>query len=217
VDDLNRLASFLGLMTQSNSDEGPDSAPPASDRATAWRFGVRIASAAQRWRRGGSATDAAARRRRSDSSPKAAAEVVLQTFHAVERRDDRRLLELYHPDVEFHWPASLPYGGSSRGNTPSSRPTWAEVWDPLQPTAAERQMTPRVIAASPHEVAVLWRQRGVNREGDHFECEVLGLYGVRDGRFARAQMFYFDTETVKRFLRSAGVRWSSHDAPRHIG
>lgn len=51
-DDLNRLASFLGLMSQSNSDQGPDLAPPASDRATAERFGRRIADAAHRWARG---------------------------------------------------------------------------------------------------------------------------------------------------------------------
>lgn len=48
----NRLASFLGLMAQSNSDQGPDLAPPASDRATAERFGRRIGEAARRWARG---------------------------------------------------------------------------------------------------------------------------------------------------------------------
>jgi hypothetical protein len=31
--------------------------------------------------------------------------------------------------------------------------------------------------------------------------ETLGLYGVRDGKFARAQMFYFDTTAVLRFLQ----------------
>jgi ketosteroid isomerase-like protein len=29
---------------------------------------------------------------------------------------------------------------------------------------------------------------------------VLGLYQVRDGKLARAQMFYFDTATVNDFL-----------------
>jgi hypothetical protein len=32
---------------------------------------------------------------------------------------------------------------------------------------------------------------------------VLGLYQVREGRLARAQMFYFDTDAVKRFLGDA--------------
>ena len=53
ADDVNRLASFLGLMAQSNADQGPDLVPPASDRATAERFGRRIADAAHRWVRGG--------------------------------------------------------------------------------------------------------------------------------------------------------------------
>ena len=52
ADDVNRLASFLGLMAQSNADQGPDLVPPASDRATAERFGRRIADAAHRWVRG---------------------------------------------------------------------------------------------------------------------------------------------------------------------
>jgi NAD(P)H dehydrogenase (quinone) len=48
-----RTASFLGLMSQSNADQGPDEAPPPSDRATAERFGRRIGEATHRWARGG--------------------------------------------------------------------------------------------------------------------------------------------------------------------
>jgi NAD(P)H dehydrogenase (quinone) len=53
--DLNRVGSFLGLGTQSNVDEGPETAPPASDRQTAELFGRRIAETALRWRRGATA------------------------------------------------------------------------------------------------------------------------------------------------------------------
>ena len=53
ADDQSRLASFLGLMGQSNVDQGPDLAPPASDRETAERFGRRIGKAARRWVGGG--------------------------------------------------------------------------------------------------------------------------------------------------------------------
>lgn len=49
-DDLNRVGSFLGLMTQANFDEGADTAPPASDRKTAEAFGARIAGIAVRWK-----------------------------------------------------------------------------------------------------------------------------------------------------------------------
>jgi ketosteroid isomerase-like protein len=132
--------------------------------------------------------------------------VVLEAFRAVEQRDEERLRRLYDPRVEFHWPPSLPFGSPSPTRGPQSRgPSWSDVWEPLQPTEAERRMDPRVVAATEHEVVVLWHQRGVSADGERFDGEVLGLYGVRDGKFARAQMFYFDTVAVERFLAS---HWS---------
>src|SRR6266853_2048130 len=47
--DPNRLASFLGMMAQSNSDQGPDRAPPEGDRRTGGLFGRRVALIARRW------------------------------------------------------------------------------------------------------------------------------------------------------------------------
>jgi multimeric flavodoxin WrbA len=55
ADDPNRLAAFLGLMTQSNADQGPDVVPPASDRATAEQFGRRLATLTHQWVYGRSA------------------------------------------------------------------------------------------------------------------------------------------------------------------
>lgn len=51
AEDLNRFGGFLGAMAQSNVDEGPDLAPPKSDRETAFQLGRRVAEAAERWRR----------------------------------------------------------------------------------------------------------------------------------------------------------------------
>jgi ketosteroid isomerase-like protein len=133
-------------------------------------------------------------------------EIVLEAFDALEHRDEPRLIGLYHPDVEFHWPASLSYGGSFRGLGEVQGPRrrgWDGVWDPLQPTAAERRMDPRVVAATGGEVVVHWRQRGVTAGGERIDMEALGLYEVRDGKFARAQMFYFDTAALLRFLGHA--------------
>jgi NAD(P)H dehydrogenase (quinone) len=48
-EDINRVGSFLGLMTQSNVDEAPDVVPPAADRKTAELFGQRVAEVAARW------------------------------------------------------------------------------------------------------------------------------------------------------------------------
>jgi uncharacterized protein len=132
--------------------------------------------------------------------------IVLEAFDAVEQRDEPRLVRLYHPDVEFHWPASLPYGGSFHGLGELQGPRrggWASVWDPFQRTAAERRMDPRVVAATASEVVVHWRQRGVKAGGEGIGMETLGLYEVRDKRFARAQMFYFDTAALLRFLGRA--------------
>lgn len=129
-------------------------------------------------------------------------EVMRKLFSAVEQHDEESVLGLYQPDVEFHWPPSLPYGGSSRGLR-SSSPTWGETWGPLQPSAAERKMDPRVVAASDDEVVVLWHQRGISPTGERFDGEVLGLYRFRDAKLARAQMFYFDTSAVNEFLAKA--------------
>ncbi|MGO8954624.1 MAG: flavodoxin family protein [Rhodomicrobium sp.] len=48
-EDINRIGSFLGLMTQSNIDEGPDTMPPSADRNTAELFGKRVAEVTLRW------------------------------------------------------------------------------------------------------------------------------------------------------------------------
>lgn len=132
-------------------------------------------------------------------------QTVLKIFEVLEQREPsghtvERLLELCQTDVEICWPPSLPYGGTSRGLV-QVHPSWTDAWDPLQPTQVERQMSPRVIAANGrNEVGVVYRQRGLNCRGEHFETEVLGLYELRDGKLARAQMFYFDEAGTNRFL-----------------
>jgi ketosteroid isomerase-like protein len=130
------------------------------------------------------------------------AAAILEIFGAVERRDERRFNALSKPDVEVVWPPSLPYGGTTRP-VDDDRPTWSQTWEPLQPTEREREMDPRVVAASDDEVVVLWRQRGVTAAGDRFDGQVLGLYRLQDGKLARAQMFYFDTVAVAGFLAKA--------------
>jgi ketosteroid isomerase-like protein len=101
-------------------------------------------------------------------SAKENVEGLLEIFAAIERRDPQRVLELCCPDVEFHWPPSLPYGGVSRG-LGGDRPTWSATWVPLQPTEAERLMDPRVVAATEEEVVVRWEQRGLSPTGDRFD------------------------------------------------
>ena len=133
---------------------------------------------------------------------------MLNLFRAIEQRDPRKSptpeqeAQFYTPDVEFHWPPSLPYGGSSKG-LERPGPSWSDTWNPLQPTDAERRMDPRVVGTNGREVAIVYRQRGVSQSGARFDGEVLGLYEVRDGKLARAQMFYFDEAALVRFLADA--------------
>ncbi len=50
---------------------------------------------------------------------------------------------------------------------------------------------------------VLWHQRGRDPAGGRLDTPVLGLYQVRDGKLARAQMFYFDPLAAAEFLARA--------------
>jgi uncharacterized protein len=144
--------------------------------------------------------------RATGQNPRENAQVMLEVFRAIERRDERRFVELVHPEFEINWPPSLPYGGTYRdvaADARQDRPTWTTTWNPLQPTVAERRMDPRVVAASDQEVVVLWHQRGLSPAGGRFDGPVLGLYQLRDGRLARAQMFHFDTVALAGFLANA--------------
>ena len=53
VNNINQLGSWLGLMAQSNGDQGPELAPSQGDRLTAERFGQRVARITKHWREGG--------------------------------------------------------------------------------------------------------------------------------------------------------------------
>jgi NAD(P)H dehydrogenase (quinone) len=53
VNDVNRLGSWLGVMSQSNGDQGPDLSPSEGDRKTAERHGRRVARIAKRWKEAG--------------------------------------------------------------------------------------------------------------------------------------------------------------------
>ena len=133
-----------------------------------------------------------------------AVDVVLQVFRSVEERNPQLAIEVYHDDLEFHWPRPLPYAGSSYGLTASleRRPGWAETWDPFQGQSG-RGLDARVVASSGDEVVVLWHQRGRDRAGRQLDTPVLGLYQVRDGKLTRAQMFYFDPLAAAEFLAEA--------------
>lgn len=138
------------------------------------------------------------------------AQVVLDVIQAVQDRDAATLERLIHDEVEFHEAASLPYGGTLKGKKVlfeqlQSEPetSWIGTWGRLQTAEADRRFDPRVIAVSGDEVVVKYTTRGVSPDGERFESQVLALYEVRDGKFARAQMFHYDTAALTAFLSRA--------------
>ena len=138
------------------------------------------------------------------------AEVALGVIRAVEERDGEKLFDLYHEDVQLHEASSLPYGGvvdglPSLGEQLESAPenTWLGTWGPVQPTERERRFDPRVISEKDGEVVVLYHMRAVAPSGERLDSPVIGLYKVRDGKLARAQMFHFDTHAINAFLERA--------------
>ncbi|HZC14790.1 MAG TPA: nuclear transport factor 2 family protein [Thermoleophilaceae bacterium] len=152
------------------------------------------------------------------------ADVVLAVFRAVEERNRDALLALHHDDVELHDAGSLPYGGTIRGEdtlralleTAPDR-TWLGTWGPLQPTDVERRMNPRIVATAGDEVTVVYTQRAVSPLGERFEWPVVGLYEVRDGKLARAQMFHYDTAAIMAFLERSGSQRRPHGRDRPAG
>lgn len=130
--------------------------------------------------------------------------VVLDLFDAIERRDLHRILQIYDPNVEFHWPPALPYGGLTTGyQADRGKLTWQSIWFPLQADPSDQRLDPHVIASRDDEVVVLYHQRGRDSKGRTFDGEVIGLYTVIDGKLRRAQMFYFDEQACVRFLENA--------------
>jgi uncharacterized protein len=138
-------------------------------------------------------------------------EVVLAVFRAIEERDREALFELYHDDVELHDAPSLPYGYEGVSGKEAMREqlettperSWLGTWGPLQPTEAERRMDPRVVATRGDEIVIQYTTRAKAPNGERFESPVLGVFEVRDGKFARGQMFHYDTAAVVAFLERA--------------
>ena len=127
------------------------------------------------------------------------AAVMADIFRSVEERDNALFDSVTDEAVELHWPPELPYGGVARGRNPG-RPGWGTTWNPLQPTAADRRLDPRLVATTDEEAVVLWHQRGVAADGRRIDTPVLGLYRVIKGKLVRGQMFYFDPRAVLEFL-----------------
>jgi ketosteroid isomerase-like protein len=134
-------------------------------------------------------------------------EIVTQVLTAVERRRGDRLAALYHPQIEFHWPPGLPYSGSFVGaEVAQMQRRFGEVWFPLQPTEEIRRMDFQVVATGDDgRVVATYVWKGIDGQGRRFESLTLADYRVRDGLFARAQMYYYDLLGLINFLQQAAA------------
>lgn len=131
-------------------------------------------------------------------------DVVLDLLDAVERRDMGRLAGLYHPEIEFHWPPGLPYGGVHRGaDVARMSGQFKSIWEPLQPSDAERRMDGEIVAAEGEHVVAKHTWKGCDRAGRWFSTETLAHYQLRDSKLLRAQMYHFDLKGLLDFLAAA--------------
>ena len=147
------------------------------------------------------------------------ADVVIEVFQAIERRELELLPDLYHPDIEFRWPPGLPHSGDFKGDAVrAASERFEATWMPLQPTEETRQMN----VASGHEFR--WTRHcplhveSPGCQGSQIETDTMGDYQVRDGRLVRAQMFYYDLPGMISFLEQATeqrrTRWFLALCPR---
>jgi ketosteroid isomerase-like protein len=131
-------------------------------------------------------------------------ELVRALFDAVEALDVRAVVSCYDEEVEIHEAESLPYGGVYRGRE-GGREHWESViaaWGPFK-TPETLALDPVFIDGNQDTVAVLFRARGVDGAGSHFDEGEVGVYRVADGRIVRSQMFHADTAAVAEFLERA--------------
>jgi ketosteroid isomerase-like protein len=141
-------------------------------------------------------------------------DIVTRVLTAVEQRQTDSLRALYHPRIEFHWPPGLPYGGSFVGaEVGEMQRRIREIWYPLQPTEERRRMDFRIVAtAEDGRVVVNYLWKGVDAQNRRFETLTLAEYQVRDGLFARAQMYYYDLLGLIAFLELAASARGLHPA-----
>jgi hypothetical protein len=131
---------------------------------------------------------------------------MLTLLAAIERREGELIQQLYHPDIEFHWPPGLPYSGVYKGGTLGKmQECFGSIWTALQPTEEQRRMDPRVLATGPEgRVIVHYTWKGLSRDGVAFQTETLADYQVEDSKLRRAQMFYYDLPGLIGFLKHCG-------------
>ena len=101
---------------------------------------------------------------------------------------------LVHPDVVFHSPESLPYGGQWHGHDGwrAMKKAIAEVWSELKLTIT------RVIGADHDEcfAVIATLQVTARATGARYEAEVMEQWHWQDGLLVYVRPYYWDTARV---------------------
>jgi ketosteroid isomerase-like protein len=132
-------------------------------------------------------------------------ETVRSLFQSVEERDLKAYLAAWDREVVVREPGSLPYGGEYRGSEGVGRHAsgWLRTWSVLQPGDEKKPCATFVEADD--DVVVRWRLRARAPDGEEtLDMPMVSLYGLREGKVVRAQMFYADTAEALRVLEKAG-------------
>jgi len=128
-------------------------------------------------------------------------EAIRRLFKAVEERDLPGVLAAYDENIVIREAKSLPYGGEFHGHEGAQRHALGarEVWENMQPPG-ERRLNATFLDAGDDYVIVLWRQRGVNSDGEKFDAPVVSVYKLRGSKIVESQMFHADTKALVQFL-----------------
>jgi ketosteroid isomerase-like protein len=104
-------------------------------------------------------------------------ELVEHGYAAWNRDDLEGLLDVCHPDVEYHSSGVFPGLQSVYYGAEGIRQWWADFHEPWQ----EIKVIPQRIAETPEGVAVLVRFEGTGRQGIETTMEFINTLEIRDG------------------------------------
>jgi ketosteroid isomerase-like protein len=130
-------------------------------------------------------------------APESNSELTKRGYAAWNNNDLEGLLEVCHPEVEYHTSGVFPGLQSAYYGAEGIKQWWAEFHEPWQ----EIKVIPQRIIETDNGVAVLIRFEGTGRQGIETTMEFINTIEVRDGL-----AFRFDSQpATDEALREFGL------------
>ena len=134
------------------------------------------------------------------------AQAVMEMLNAIERRDQQTILSRFHPEIAFHWPPGLPYGGDHTGaDVQKMMLLFGQVWEPLRHDEESRRMDSSIVAADVRVVVASYDWGGRKPDGSEFHTRTMGRYEVEEGLVRDAHMFHYDLVSLIRFIAPRSI------------